>query len=275
MRQNSIVCILIFILSLLLALPAGSYMNKVYKGRKNFLDFLQPFENFIFPLCRIDPLPALPWKRYLLAMAVINAVWLVFGFVILIFPGSLFLNPAGNPSMEWSRGINSAISLLTSTNLQHYSGESGATYLYQMGVFMFLQFVSAATSLSVGVAVVRGLVAKTGTSLGNFYLDFVHSLTRILLPLCLITAILFVFSGVPATFSAPQHITTLTGDSVTVATGPAAPLLPIKDLGSNGGGFFGANNAHPFENPNFFSFILHIVIVFLLPMAFVFFIGYY
>ena len=275
MLQNSIVCILIFILSLLLALPAGSYMNKVYKGRKNFLDFLQPFENFIFKICRIDPLEEMNWKRYLIAMAVINAVWLVFGFVILIFQGSLFLNPAGNPSMEWSLGINSAISFLTSTNLQHYSGESGATYLSQMGVFMFLQFVSAATSLSVGVAVVRGLVAKTGTSLGNFYTDFVRSLTRILLPLCIITAILFVFSGVPATFSGPQQITTLTGDTVIVATGPAAPLLPIKELGSNGGGFFGANNAHPFENPNFFSFILHIVIVFLLPMAFVFFIGYY
>jgi K+-transporting ATPase ATPase A chain len=157
MFQNSIVCILIFILSLLLALPAGAYMNKVYKGRNNFLDFLKPFENFIFKICRIDPLKDMNWKQYLIAMAVINAVWLVFGFVILIFQGNLFLNPAGNPSMEWSLAFNSAISFLTSTNLQHYSGESGATYLSQMGVFRFLQFVSAATSLSVGVAVVRGL----------------------------------------------------------------------------------------------------------------------
>src|ERR1035437_15625 len=275
MFQNSIVCILIFILSLLLALPAGAYMNKVYKGRNNFLDFLRPFENFIFKICRVDPLKEMNWKQYLIAMAVINVVWLVFGFVILIFQEILFLNPAGNPSMEWSLAVNSAISFLTSTNLQDYSGESGATYLSQMGVFMFLQFVSAATSLAVGVAVVRGLVAKTHTSLGNFYTDFVRSLTRILLPLCIITAILFVFSGVPATFSAPQQITTLTGDTGTVATGPAATLLAIKELGSNGGGFFGANDAHPFENPNFFSFILHIVIVFFLPMAFIFFVGYY
>src|SRR6202142_1110728 len=161
MFQNSIVCILIFILSVLLALPAGAYMNKVYKGRNSFLDFLKPFENFIFKICRIDPLKEMNWKQYLIAMAVINAVWLVFGFVILIFQGSLFLNPAGNPSMEWSLGINSAISFLTSTNLQHYSGETGATYLSQMAVFMFLQFVSAATSLSAGIAVIRALANKT------------------------------------------------------------------------------------------------------------------
>jgi potassium-transporting ATPase potassium-binding subunit len=275
MFQNTLVCILIFIVSVLLALPLGAYMNKVYKDRDSRLDFLKPFENFIFRICRINPSAEMDWKQYLIAVAIINIVWFVFGFVILVVQGSLFLNPAGNPSMEWSLAVNSAVSFLTSTNLQHYSGETGATYLSQMGVFMFLQFISAATSLSVGVAVVRGLVAKTRTGLGNFYSDFVRSLTRILLPLCMVTAILFLFSGVPATFKGPHHITTLQGDSITVATGPVAPFLPIKELGSNGGGFFGANDAHPFENPGFFSFILHSVIIFLLPMAFVFMIGHY
>lgn len=275
MFQNALVCILIFTVSLLLAWPLGAYMNKVYKGRDSFLDFLKPVEKFIFSVCRIDPLEEMTWKQYLIAMAVINGVWLVYAFVILIFQGSLFLNPAGNPSMEWSLAVNSAVSFLTSTNLQHYSGESGATYFSQIGVFMFLQFVSAATSLAVGVAVVRGLVAKTRTSLGNFYHDFVLSLTRVLLPLCIVTAILFLFSGVPMTFNGPQKITTLQGDSTSVATGPVAAFLPIKELGSNGGGFFGANDAHPFENPTFFTFILHSIIVFLLPMAFVFFIGHF
>ncbi len=275
MFQNTLVCVFIFAVSLLLALPLGKYMNKVYRGRKSFLDFLKPVENFIYKICRINPLEQMNWKQYFVAMAAMNIVWLVFGFVILILQGSLFLNPAGNPSMEWSLAFNSAVSFLTSTNLQHYSGESGATYLSQVGVFMFLQFVSAATSLSVGVAVVRGLAAKTRTSLGNFYRDFVRSLTRILLPLCIIAAILFMVSGVPMTFDGPHQITTLQRDSVTVAKGPVAAFLPIKELGSNGGGFFGANDAHPFENPNFFTFILHSVIVFLLPMAFIFFIGHY
>jgi len=275
MYQNILVCTLIFIVSLLLARPLGAYMNKVYKGRDSVLDFLKPFENFIFRICRIDPSTEMNWKQYLIAIGIINAVWLVFGFIILILQGKLFLNPAGNPSMGWSLAINSAVSFLTSTNLQHYSGESGATYLSQISVFMFLQFVSAATSLCAGVAVVRGLVAKTRTSLGNFYSDFVRSLTRILLPLCIITAILFLWSGVPMTFHSPDHISSLQGDSVTVATGPVAAFLPIKELGSNGGGFFGANDAHPFENPNFFTFVLHAVIIFLLPMAFIFFIGYY
>ncbi len=250
-------------------------MNTVYTDRKSLLGFLKPFENFIFKICRIDPLEQMNWKQYLIALAVINGVWFVCGFLILIFQGNLFLNPADNPSMEWSLAMNSVISFLTSTNLQHYSGESGATYLSQLSVFMFLQFVSAATSLCVGVAVVRGLVTKTRVSLGNFYSDFVRSLTRILLPLCIITAVFFVLSGVPMTLKGPQHFVSIQGDSITVATGPVAAFLPIKELGSNGGGFFGTNDAHPFENPSFFTFILHSVIVFLLPMAFVFFIGYH
>jgi potassium-transporting ATPase potassium-binding subunit len=275
MLQNTIGCILIFILAVLLAWPIGAYMNKVYKGEKSLLDFLKPIEDFLFKFCRIDPLKEMNWKQYLLAMLFINAIWFVFGFVVLLFQGSLFLNPAHNPSMEWSLAFNSAISFLTSTNLQDYSCESGATYLSQMGVFMFLQFVSAATSLAMGVAIVRGLAARTTISLGNFYSDFVKSLTRVLMPLCIIAAFLFLCSGVPMTFAGPDHIKTMQGDSITVSTGPVAAFISIKELGSNGGGFFGANDAHPFENPTFFSFIIHSLIVFLLPMAFIFFIGYY
>jgi K+-transporting ATPase ATPase A chain len=250
-------------------------MAKVYKGEKNILDIFQPAEKMIFRFCRIDPLAEMNWKQYIMAMLIINMVWLVPAFLILLFQGSFFLNPAGNPSMEWTLAFNSAISFLTSTNLQHYSGETGTTYFSQIAVFMFLQFVSAATSLAVGVAVVRGFIAGSSTSLGNFYSDFIKSCTRTLLPLCIITAIIFLFSGMPMTFDGPQKITTLQGDSVTVATGPVAAFIPIKELGSNGGGFFGANDAHPFENPNFFTFIIHSVIVFLLPMAFVFMIGFY
>jgi potassium-transporting ATPase potassium-binding subunit len=275
MFQNSFGCIFIFVLSVLLAWPLGRYMSKVYKGDKSLFDFLKPFENFIFKICSINPLEQMNWKQYLVAMLVINVIWFVFAFFMLMFQGSLFFNPTYNPSMDWSLAFNSAISFVTSTNLQHYAGETGATYLSQIGVFMFLQFLSAATSLAVAVAVVRGLSAKTTTHLGSFYHDFVLSLTRILLPLSVITAILFMCAGVPMTFNGPDHITTMQGESSTIATGPVAAFLPIKELGSNGGGFFSANDAHPFENPNFFSFIVHSILVFLLPMAFLFFIGYY
>ena len=275
MFLNSISCILIFIVSVLLTLPLGAYMKIVFSGDKNFFDFLKPLEKFIFKFCRINPAKEMNWKQYIIALVIINSVWLIYGFVMLMIQGNLFLNPANNPSMEWSMAINSAISFITGTDLQHYSGEANTTYFSQLGVFMFLQFVCAATSLSAGVAVVRGLAAKTTASLGNFYNDFVLSLTRILLPLCIITAIVFICTGVPMTFQEPQHISSLQGDSITVATGPVAAFLPIKELGSNGGGFFSANDAHPFENPGFFSFIIHCIIVLLLPMAFIFFMGYY
>lgn len=171
--------------------------------------------------------------------------------------------------------LNSAVSFLTSTNLQHYSGETGASYLSQIGVFTCLQFVSAATSLAAGVAIVRGLTADPGTGVGNFFSDLLKSCTRILLPLSAIAALLLMIGGMPMNFKGPDKIVTLQGDSVTVARGPVAAIIPIKELGSNGGGFYGANDAHPFENPVFATFILHVVMVLLLPMAFVFFIGYY
>src|ERR1039457_5666074 len=128
MFLNSLTCILIFAVSALIALPLGAYMSQVFSGDKNLLDFLKPFERFIFKLCRINPMQEMNWKQYLIAMAVINSLWLVYGFILLMVQGKLFLNPAGNPSMEWSIAINSAISFITGTNLQHYSGESGATY---------------------------------------------------------------------------------------------------------------------------------------------------
>jgi K+-transporting ATPase ATPase A chain len=215
------------------------------------------------------------WKQYLSAFCVINGVWFVWALLILLLQGRLPLNPAHNPSMDWSLALNSAISFLTSTNLQHYAGETGATYLSQMAVFMFLQFVSAAASLSAGIAVVRGLTTGTTSDLGNFYKDFVRSLTRILLPLSVITAVLFTFNGMPMTFRGPEKLVGVSGDSAQVATGPVAAMIPIKELGSNGGGFFAVNDAHPFENPNFFTFALHTLIVLLLPMAFVFCVGDY
>src|SRR5258708_16056635 len=212
------------------------------------------------------------WRQYLSAIVVINCIWLVWGVAVLLFQGKLFLNPAGTHSMEWSLALNSAVSFLTSTNLQHYSGETGATYLSQLAVFTFLQFVSAATSLAAGIAVVRGLTNKTASNLGNFYKDFIRSLTRVLLPLSFIAAVLFVLNGMPMTFEGPHTISGLQGDTIHVAKSPVAAMIPIKELGSNGGGFFCATTPPPFLKPHIFSFLLHTLILFLLPMAFFFFI---
>jgi K+-transporting ATPase ATPase A chain len=273
--KNSIVSIIIFLIAVILALPLGKYLSKLYKNEKTIFDFWNPAENFIYRICKINSMAAMDWKQYLLAILIINCIWFTWGFTILLFQGDLFLNPANNPSMDWSLAFNTAVSFLTSTNLQHYSGETGATYLSQMAVFMFLQFVSAATSLAAGIAVVRGLVNKTASNLGNFYKDFTRSITRVLLPLSVIVAVFFMLSGMPMTFEGPHTFTGLQGDTINVAKGPVAAMIPIKELGSNGGGFFGANDAHPFENPNFFTFVIHTIIVLLLPMAFVFCVGHY
>jgi len=269
------IAILIFAMALVLAIPVSALMKKTYAGERNFLDFMLPFENFIYRMCRINPVKEMNGKQYLVTLMVIQVFWFVIGFMVLLLQGLLFLNPAHVSGMEWTLALNSTISFLTSTNLQHYSGEAQATYLSQMLVFMFLQFVSAATSLCAGVGIVRGLSSGSSKSLGNFYADFVRSCTRILLPLCVLTAVIFVFSGMPMTFNGPKDVVTLQGDTAHVALGPVAAMIPIKELGSNGGGFYGANCAHPFENPDFFTFILHIILVMLLPVAFVFFIGRY
>ena len=265
--------LLIFLLAVALAWPLGRYMYVVYSEQLN--GFLSTLENRLYRICKINTGVDMNWRQYLLAIVVVNSIWLIWGFLLLISQGRLWLNPAHNPSMEWSLAVNSAVSFLTSTNLQHYSGETGATYLTQLAVFMFLQFVSAATSLAAGIAVVRGLINKTSTGLGNFYKDFTRSMTRVLLPLSFIVAVLFMLDGMPMTFKGPHSITGMQGEPVQVARGPVAAMIPIKELGSNGGGFFGANDAHPFENPNFPGFIIHTVIVLLLPMAFVFCVGHY
>ncbi len=270
-----IVDLFILLLAIIPAGWLGRYMCKVYRGERSGLDFVQPLENLLYRYCRIEPKSDMNLRQYLSALFVLNFIWLLWGVVLLMNQGGLRLNPAHNPSMDGSLALNSAISFLTSTNLQHYAGETGATYLTQQAVFIFLQFVSAATSLCVGIAIVRGLSKGSATGLGNFYTDFIRSITRILLPLCIIAGILFTFRGVPATFKGPQLLRTLQGDTVLVATGPAAAMLPIKELGSNGGGFFGANDAHPFENPDFFTYILHCILVLLLPMAFVYTVGFY
>ncbi len=269
-----------------LAVVIGRYLTHVFRAgssphgggiaTRTAVGFVASLERSIFRLGGIDPTAPMNWKQYLLAMFVTNALWFGWAFGLLLIQARVPVwNQHGIPSMEWTLALNTAISFLTSTNLQHYSGETGATYFTQMAVLMFLQFVSAATSLAAGVALVRTLQAHAGTNIGNFYDDLVKSLTRVLLPLSLVVATALLFTGVPMTFAPYDTIRTLQGDLVSVARGPVAAMLPIKHLGSNGGGFFGANTAHPFENPNSVSYIINLWTVLVLPMAFIVFLGYF
>jgi K+-transporting ATPase ATPase A chain len=267
--------VITFLLAVLLAFPLGRYISKVFKGERTLLDFLHPVERFIFRFCGIDPAKKMSWKEFLKAMLTINLVWFIYAFVLFLFQGRLPMNPDGNPSMTPDLTFNTAISFLVNCNLQDYSGETGATYLTQLFVITFLQFVSAATGIACAVALFNGLREKTTQNLGNFWDIFVKTITRILLPICLVIAVLLAFHGTPTSYDGKDTITTLQGDTVQVSRGPAAGMIAIKHLGTNGGGWFGANSAHPLENPDYFTNMLELVAQLLIPIAMIFALGFY
>ncbi|MEO5996593.1 MAG: potassium-transporting ATPase subunit KdpA [Chitinophagaceae bacterium] len=264
-----------FFLTLLIAFPLGKYIAKVFKGEKTFTDFMHPFERFIFRICGIDPKKEMNWKQHLAALLAINFIWLIYAFFILLFQGSLPINPDGNPNMTPDLSFSTAISFLVNCNLQHYSGESGLTYLTQLIIITFLQFVSAATGVAAVVVLFRAFAERTTEKLGNFFVFFTKTITRILLPLCIIVAVLLAFNGTPASFDGKDSIVTLQGDSVQVSRGPAAGMIAVKHLGTNGGGWFGTNSAHPLENPDYFTNMLEIIAQVILPMALIFAFGFF
>lgn len=264
-----------FIATVLLAIPLGKYIAKVFAGERTMLDFLAPAERFFFRVSGIDATREMDWKENLLALLTINFVWFLYAMVILMVQGSLPLNPDHNPSMSPDLAFNTAISFLVNCNLQDYSGETGVSYFTQIGVLMFLQFVSAATGVAALAVVINAMKERTTDKLGNFYNYFVKTITRILLPLSVIVAVIFLLNGMPMTWEGKDTITTLQGDTVQVSRGPVAAFVPIKHIGTNGGGFFGANSAHPFENPNYLTCIIELMAQSLLPMALVFALGYY
>jgi K+-transporting ATPase ATPase A chain len=265
-----------FLLTVILAIPLGKYISKVFKGEKTWTDFLTPLENFIFKISGIEPQEKMDWKKNMKALLLLNGVFFVWAYLILVLQGTIsFFNPAGIANMEPVLAFNTAVSFLTNTNLQHYSGETGATYFTQMLVFTFLQFVSAATGIAALALIFKGLVLKQSSDLGNFYNLFLKSNTRILLPLSFVAAIILLLNGMPQTFDGAQQVVTLQGDTVNVATGPVASMIPIKQLGTNGGGYFGPNSAHPFENPNYFTNIVENFSLLVIPIALVFAFGYY
>lgn len=267
--------VIIFLLTVILAYPLGKLMTKIFKGERNITDFMNPVDKFIFKASGINPYANMNWKQFLKAMLTVNMLWLVYAMFLLIFQDKLPLNPDGNTGQSPDLAFNTAISFLVNCNLQHYSGESGLTYFTQLFVVTFLQFVSAATGIACLIALFNGLKEKTTNNLGNFWNYLVKSTTRILLPLSIIVAVILVFNGTPSSYDAKDTITTLQGDTVQVSRGPAAGMIAIKQLGTNGGGWFGVNSAHPLENPNYITNAVETISIILIPIALVFSLGFY
>jgi len=275
MNTEYIGIIFMYLAMVALAIPLGKYIAKVFKGEHTWLDFMAPLEKFIFKLSGIDPNKEMNWKQHLKALLTINVLWLFYAFFCLLYQGHLPLNPDKNPDQTPDLAFNTALSFLTNTNLQDYSGESGATYFTQHFVFMFLHFCSAATGLAAMMVVFKAMKDKITDKLGNFWDFFLKSITRILLPLSVLVAIILAFNGTPTSYKGKDTVITLQGDTAHISRGPAAAMIAIKQVGTNGGGWFGVNSAHPFENPNYLTNMVENISIILIPIALVFALGFY
>ena len=274
MNTEIIGIIVMFILTVILAIPLGKYMGKVYQGEKTWLDpILNPLDKLFFKAGGVKPEKDMTWQQHLLALLTINLVWFLFCMLVLMNMSWLPLNPDGNPSMSADLAFNTTVSFISNTNLQNYSGETGMSYLGQL-VLMLFQFVSAGVGMAACAVVFKAMKEKSTGGLGNFYNYFIKSCTRILLPLSIVVAVLLLVNGTPMTFKGKDKFISMQGDTVNVSRGPAAAMVAIKQLGTNGGGFFGVNSAHPLENPNYFTNIVENVSIILIPIGLIFAMGY-
>ncbi len=261
-----------FLLLFMISIPLGRYIAKVFQGEKTMLDFMSPLERLFYRLCRIDEVEEMDWKQSLKAMLTINLIWFLFSMFIMMNMGWLPLNPDGNPSMPADLAFNTSISFISNTNLQHYSGETGVSYLGQL-VLMLFQFISAGTGIAVCIIVFMAMKERTTDKLGNFYVYLTKSCTRILLPLSITVAVILLFCGSPMTFHGKTSYITMQGDTQTVSRGPVAAMIAIKQLGTNGGGFYGANSAHPLENPTYLANMTEVISILLISFALIFALG--
>ncbi len=248
----------------------GSYIAQVFLGQKTILDsVLNPFESLIFNLSGVKTEAQMTGWQYALAILYSNLAMAVLVFALIMFQGALPLNPTALSAPTWDTALHTTISFVTNTDQQHYSGETTLSYASQTFALGFLLFMSAATGLAVAIAFIRGL---TGRSLGNFYVDLTKAITRILLPISIIGAIALMVAGVPETLSAAIVVPTLEDPNISqaIAIGPVAHFEIIKQLGENGGGFFAANSAHPFENPNGFTNLIQILAMVSIPTSLIF-----
>ncbi|WP_236174565.1 potassium-transporting ATPase subunit KdpA [Pseudomonas pseudonitroreducens] len=277
MNSHDVLLIVAFLALVLVPAPfLGRFYYKVMEGQRTFLSPLfLPVERAIYRACGIHPEDEQDWKSYTLALLAFNLAGLVLLFAILLLQGGLPLNPQHLPGLEWTLAFNTAVSFVTNTNWQAYSGEASLSYLSQMLGLTVQNFVSAAVGLAVLVALARGISRKSTNNLGNFWVDLTRATLYGLIPLCLLLALLLVWQGVPQTFLDYAHALTVQGADQSIPLGPAASQIAIKQLGTNGGGFFGVNSAHPFENPTIWSNLFEVVSIILIPAALVFTFGHY
>ncbi len=251
---------------LLLAKPVGSYMQRVYQGENHPLArLIGPFERGIYRAIGTDPAQEMKWSTYAVALLLFNGAGALLLFLIMRFQGSLPLNPQNYPNVESRLAFNTAVSFVTNTNWQSYAGELTMSNFTQMVGLAVQNFVSAATGMAVAIALIRGFVRRSASEIGNFWVDLTRSVLYVLLPICIVAALIFVARGVPQNFDQFTSAMTLSGGLQTIAQGPVASQEAIKELGTNGGGFFNANSAHPFENPTPFTNLLQMVMIFLIP----------
>lgn len=266
--------IFMYVAVVALAIPLGRYIGKIFNYESTWLDKLfDPIDKLFFKLSGIDASKEMNWKQHLGALLIINAVWFLMSMLVLLNMNWLPLNPDKNPSMSWDLAFNTSISFVTNTNLQHYSGETGLSYLAQL-MLMLWQFISASTGIAICAVVFNAMKERTTSKLGNFYSYFVRVCTRILFPIAFIGALILLFNGTPMTFEGKDTIITLEGRQQQVSRGPVAAFVSIKQLGTNGGGFYGSNSSNPMENPNYLTNMMETVYILLIPIALVFALGY-
>ena len=263
------------VLMVVLAYPIGKYISKVFKGEKVWSDFMTPIEKIMYKLGGVDPTEEMSWKQFLKALLVINLFWFFWGMILLVSQGVLPLNPDGNLGQSVHQAFNTCISFLVNCNLQHYSGESGLSYLTQLFVIMLFQFITAATGMAAMAGIMKALAAKTTKTIGNFWYFLVRSCTRVLFPICLVIGFILIIEGTPMGFDGKMEVTTIEGQTQYVSQGPTAAIVPIKQLGTNGGGYFGVNSSHPLENPTYLTNMIECWAILILPMAMVFAFGFY
>ncbi len=260
-----IVALLIY---LVLLLPVGKYFYHIMANKPTAADVVfDRVDGAIYRLGGVHPAQQMDWKQYAGALLATNGVMMLLGYLILRIQNLLFFNPNGVDSMGPDLSFNTIISFMTNTNLQHYAGETGLTYLSQMLVITFMMFVSAGSGYAACAAFIRGIMGHSKTSVGNFYVDLIRITTRILLPFSIVGGLLLVWQGVPQNLSGNIVVDTLEGTRQIIATGPAAALEIIKHLGTNGGGFLGANSATPIENPTVLTNLIEMYAMMLLPGA--------
>lgn len=267
--------ILQIVAMVVLSYPLGRYIAKVYKGERTWFDFMAPVEKWIYKLCGVDPKEEMNWKKFLVALLTINLVWFFWGMFLLVFQGYLPLNPDGNAGQTPDLAFNTCISFMVNCNLQHYSGESGLTYFTQVFVIMLFQFITAATGMAAMAGMMKAMAAKSVQHIGNFWVLLIKSTTRILLPLSLLVGFILILNGTPMGFEGKMNLTTLEGAEQAVSQGPTAAIVPIKQLGTNGGGYFGVNSIHPLENPTFLTNMVECWSILIIPMAMIFALGFY